>query len=113
MSTSDTPVPRYDAIDKEMRRVCSILESIGKNYAPDSDEATAIRDAELAYTVVQQRDALKKQYWRLRLAFGGQISEEMKADLRRHGIEPNHLENEIAEEAEYGGELGTEKDFRD
>ena len=108
MSTNDTPVSQHGALDKEMRRVCSILESIVKNYAPDSDEASAIRDAALAYTVVQQREALRKQYWRLRLAFGGQISEEMKVDLRRHGIEPDDLESEIARETEYGGELGTD-----
>ena len=112
MSANDTPDSRYEAIDKEMRRVCSILESIGKNYAPDSDEATAIRDAALAYTVVQQRNALRKQYWRLRLAFGGQISEEMKANLRRHGIEPNDFETEIAEGAGYDEELGNQDSHR-
>ncbi|MEN6497669.1 MAG: hypothetical protein ABFD16_25500 [Thermoguttaceae bacterium] len=113
MSTNDSTASGHDAIDEEMRRVCSILEAIGKNYAPDSDEGIAIRDAALAYIVVQQRDALRKQYWRLRCACGGQISEELKADLRRHGIEPNDLENEIAEGTDYGRELGNEESSRD
>ena len=97
MSTNDNAAATHGAIDKEVRRVCSILESITKNYPADSDEATAIRDAALAYTVVQQQDALRKSYWRFRLAFGGHISEEMKADLRRHGIEPDDLEKEMTE----------------
>jgi hypothetical protein len=96
MSTNDNAAT-HGAIDKEVGRVCSILESIAKNYPADSDEAIAIRDAALAYTVVQQRDALTKSYWRLRLAFGGHISEEMKADLRHHGIEPDDLEREMTE----------------
>jgi hypothetical protein len=109
MDANDSITSGYDAIDKEMRRVCSILELVAKNYAPSSDEATAIRDAALAYTVVQQRDALKKQYWRLRLALGGQLSEEMKAGLRRQGIEPNDLEIEITEEEKVSWSSGEDK----
>jgi hypothetical protein len=41
----------------------------------------------------------------LRLALGGDLTAEMKADLRRHGIEPDDLEDEAASqgtsEAEY------------
>ena len=67
-----------------------------QGYPADSDEANAIRDAALAYTVVHQHDALKKAYERLRLAFGGDLTEEMKADLRRHGIEPDDLEDDAS-----------------
>ena len=59
----------------------------------------AIRDAALAYTLVQQREALKKQYWQLRCTLGGQLSEEMEANLRRHGIEPDDLDNDRSEDS--------------
>ncbi|MFA6135649.1 MAG: hypothetical protein WC869_16695, partial [Phycisphaerae bacterium] len=81
-----------DATDQEIRRVCAILESVAKNYTSGSDEATAIRDAALAYIVVHQREALKKAYSQLRRAFRGELSEDMKAQLRRHGIEPDDLD---------------------
>ena len=90
MSTNDT----YE----EIERVCSILESIAKNYPSDSDEALAIRDAARAYQLVQQRGALKKAYQQLLLASGGQLSDEMKAKLRSVGIEPDDLDDDGNEE---------------
>jgi hypothetical protein len=84
-----------DPSDAEIRRVCSILESISKAYHADSDEAKALKDAALAYIVVHQHDALKKKYQHFRLAVGGDLTDEMKADLRRHGIEPDDLEDGV------------------
>jgi hypothetical protein len=83
-----------DPSDAEIRRVCAILESISKAYPADSDEANAIKDAALAFIVVRQLDALKRKYQDLRLAVGGDLTDEMKADLRRHGIEPEDLEDD-------------------
>jgi hypothetical protein len=37
---------------------------------------------------------MKKSYDKLKLSFGGQLTDEMKADLRRHGIEPVELDDE-------------------
>ena len=82
--------------DAEIRKVCAILESIYKAYPADSDEAKAVRDAALAYIVVQQYDNLRNKYRDLRLALGGDVTEEMKADLRRHGIEPDDLEDDVS-----------------
>ncbi len=86
MSTNDT--------DEEIRRVCSILESIANNYPPESDEHLAIRDAACAYSVVQQHKAVKKVYQQLILACRGQLPEETKARLRQHGIEPDDFDDE-------------------
>jgi hypothetical protein len=93
MSANDK-VCQSDDADKEIRRVCSILESIAKNYTPCSDEAAALEDAALAYIAVQQQANLEKQYSRLRLACGGNIPGEMKARLWRHGIEPDDLDDD-------------------
>ena len=83
-----------DSFDAEIRRVCGILESVAKRFAPNSDECLAIRDAALAYTVVHLHEITKKSYEKFRLAFDGQLTEEMKADLRRHGIDPDELDSD-------------------
>lgn len=87
-------VTSENGFDAELHRACAILESVEKQYPPDSEEALAIRDAALAYIVVHQQDRLKRSYDRLRAALGGTLTEEMKADLRRHGIEPDEMETE-------------------
>ena len=90
----------FEESHAEMERVCSILESISKNYAADSDEGIAIRDATLAYTVVYQRRSLARAYWRLRFALNDDASEMAKIEvqLRRHGIDPDELMKQIEEE---------------
>jgi len=80
--------------DAEMTKVCATLESVAAKYPPDSEEALAIRDAALAYTLVSQRSELKRSYDKLRAAFGNVLTEEMKADLRRWGIDADELDRE-------------------
>src|SRR5689334_19077033 len=80
----------------EMERVCATLESIAEKYPASSAESLAIRDASLAYVVVFQHEVLRKSYDTLRLAFDGQLSDEMKTNLRRHGIDADALENDPA-----------------
>jgi hypothetical protein len=82
---------------KEVERVCSVLEKLARTFAPGSEEEVALRDAALAYTVVWQNNLLKRKYSQLRGAFGGQLTDEMRADLRRHGIEPDELEDAEAD----------------
>ena len=84
-----------DPSNAEMERVSAILESVSKAYPVDSDEANAIRDAALAYTIVCQHEILKTKYRSLRLALGGELTDEMKAALRRLGIEPDDLEDDV------------------
>ena len=86
--------PDSAAGEAEIGRVCGILKSIANRFSPDSAENLAIRDAALAFTIVHQHKQLKKSYEKLRTAFGGELTEEMKADLRRHGIEPDDLEDD-------------------
>jgi hypothetical protein len=83
-----------DAGRDSIERVCAILESVAKGFAPNSEESLAIRDAALAYQLVQLHGNLKKSYDKLKLACGGQLTDEMKADLRRHGIDPDALEDD-------------------
>ena len=77
-----------------MDRVCAVLETIANRFPPDSAESLAIRDAALAYTVVQQHARLKAAYEKLRSAFDGVLTDELKSDLRRHGIDPDRLDDD-------------------
>jgi hypothetical protein len=91
MNERSDAMPTAD--DNEIERVCSVLENLARKCAPGSEEEKAIRDAALAYQVVWQHDILKRNYLRLRDSFEGPLTDEMKADLRRHGIEPDELED--------------------
>ena len=82
----------------EMERICGILERISRQYPSDSDESLAIRNAALAFTVVTQNALLRKAYDKLLLAFGGTLTEEMRDDLRRRGIDPDTLDDERSDE---------------
>jgi hypothetical protein len=90
-------VTMSDDSDTETRKVCLILERIAARYPLDSEESRAIRDAATAYILVQQKAALRASYEKLVLASGGELSEEMKANLQRIGIDPDALgEDEIS-----------------
>jgi hypothetical protein len=93
LTVSDSP-PDSDADDQEIGRVTSILESIAKNYADGSDESNALRDAALAFITVQQHQGLRKAYAKYSAAIGGELTEEMKDDLRRYGIDPDELDED-------------------
>jgi len=78
----------------EMERICGILERISLQYPPDSDEALAIRNAALAFTIVTQHALLRKSYDKLLLAFDGTLTDEMRDRMRLHGIDPDALDDE-------------------
>jgi ubiquinone biosynthesis protein UbiJ len=80
------------SVEGDIQKVCAILESVASRFEPSSKESIAIRDAAIAYTVVQRHRSMKKSYEKLRLSSGGQLTDEMKATLRSHGIEPNDFE---------------------
>jgi hypothetical protein len=93
MSTNDD-TSTCEAIEKEIMRTCSILETVANNYSESSDEALAIRNAALAYQIVHQHRGLKQKYDQLCDAFGGELTEEIKTRLRQFGIEPNELDED-------------------
>lgn len=93
MGHSDDRSPS-GAVETDIWRICSVLESIAANYPTDSVEAEALADAARAYTLVIQQRSLKKQYLKLRATLGGQLSEEVEQKLRQHGIDPDLLEAE-------------------
>jgi hypothetical protein len=80
-----------ESCEENIRRVCSVLESVAEQYSPNSDEETAIRDAASAFIAVSLHDNLKWAYRKLLTASNGSLRPEVESDLRRHGIEPNDL----------------------
>ena len=94
MNEQDDGESISDDLEADLQRVGAILESIAARFPPDSEEALAIRDAALAYSVVRMHRAMKASYEKLRNAFDGELTEEMKAKLRYRGIDPDELEDD-------------------
>ena len=74
--------------DAEIRRVCSILESVANQYSPTTPEYHAIKDAATAFIVVHQRQALTSAFRNLKSAVGGELTPEITDKLRSMGIDP-------------------------
>ncbi len=85
---------RTEANDLQVRmlQTCSILEQISKQFADESVEATAIREAAQAVTLIQQHRSLRNAYQKLLSASGGKLDAEMRTRLLRMGIDPDDLD---------------------
>lgn len=79
--------------DEETLRVCAILEAVSSQFPVNSPESLAIRDAAMAYHVVQLDRRMKKSYESLRAACGGILTDVIKERLRRRGIEPDDFDD--------------------
>jgi hypothetical protein len=79
---AETPELQPDDSDAEIDRVCSLLETISKQYADGSPEYRALEDAALAFMAVRQHQAASRAYQRLKAAFNGKLTEEAMARLR-------------------------------
>lgn len=88
----DSPDSDANATDTEIRRVCSILEIVAKQYPDDSPESAAIADAAQAFILVRQHESLSSAYRKLKSAHNGELSDEIIANLRSHGIDPSELD---------------------
>jgi hypothetical protein len=81
-------------LEGDLHQIGTILESVAARFPPDSEEVRAIRDAAAAHLVVRMHRAKKRSFETMKAAFDGQLTEEMKADLRRHGIVPGDFDDE-------------------
>jgi hypothetical protein len=90
----EKPAQSEDAasIEARIKAVCGTLEAVAKSFPPDSQEALAIRDAGLAYALVQWNENLSATYEYLARTLGGASIDEVKADLQRHGIDPGTID---------------------
>ncbi|RLS43880.1 MAG: hypothetical protein DWH81_01830 [Planctomycetota bacterium] len=81
-------------LEADIWRVCEILRSVADGFPPESEQSRAIRDAAFAYQAVQFHNSMKKSYEKLRNASGGELTDEMRANLRSHGIDPDAFEDD-------------------
>ena len=79
--------------DVEIRRVCSLLERIAEQYPDGSPESVAIAEAAEAFILVRQHQSLARAHQRLKAVSNGELTDEMIAKLRQHGIEPSNLDD--------------------
>lgn len=95
MSEHETISSGNEDVEANIQRVGNILESVAVGFPPDSKEALAIRDAALAYQLVQLNKSLRRSYKKWLAAFDGDVSdaelERMHAKLRECGIAPDTL----------------------
>jgi hypothetical protein len=89
----DSRDPTADETDAEIRRVCSLLESVAEQYPDGSPESDAIADAAQAFLLVRQHKVLARAYRRLKAAHNGELDDEMIAKLRSVGIDEAELED--------------------
>ena len=75
------------AMDAKVRATCAMLESVAMQYARDSAEHEAIREAALAFIYLQTHETLKAAYVQYREHTGGPMAEEKLEILRRAGVE--------------------------
>jgi len=91
--TTDSSDPNACDADAEIRRVCSLLENIARQYPDGSPESDAIADAAHAFILVRQHKSLARAYRELRAAQNGELTDDMLAKLRSVGIDPSELDD--------------------
>jgi hypothetical protein len=72
--------------DAEIRRVCSILESVAKSFPRGSAQSKAVREAAEAYIFLQTHRSLKAAYGRFREMCQTELTAAQKWTLREMGI---------------------------
>ena len=97
---SEDKLKNYDffRLDDEVARVLAILEKIAATFPPESEQSLAIRDAAWAFSTVQRHKGMKASYDKMRIASGGELTEEMKAQIRSHWIDPDDFEYDDEDE---------------
>lgn len=80
---------------QEILRVCGILEKISEQYAEDSPESLALRDAAHAFQSLQFHRGLSRAYKNLKATINGEKEAEINAKLKEYGIDPTDFEDDI------------------
>jgi hypothetical protein len=80
------PVPDAEAMDREIRATCKILETVAKGYSRGSVERTAIRKAADAFIYLRLHQGLKKSYQTFQRSCTKPLTKAQKQVLKRAGI---------------------------
>jgi len=80
------PVSDAEAMDKEIRAPCKILESIAKIFPRGSAERTAIREAADAFIYLRLHEGLKQSYEAFRRGCTKPLTKAQRQVLKRAGV---------------------------
>ena len=86
MNKSRRPVSDAEAMDREIRATCKILETVAKGYPRGSVERAAIRKAADAFIYLRLHEGLKKSYQAFRRSCTKPLTKAQKQVLKRAGV---------------------------
>ena len=86
MPKSRKPVTGGDAMDREIRATCKILESVAKNYPRGSAERGAVREAANAFIYLRLHEGLKQSYEAFQRSCTKPLSKAQQRVLKRMGV---------------------------
>ena len=78
--------PSADAMDREIRATCRILESVAKRYPRGSVERSAIRAAADAFIYLRLHEGLKQSYEAFRKSCTKPLTKAQQQVLKRAGV---------------------------
>ena len=86
MPKSRKPIADAEAMDREIRATCKILESVARSYSRGSAERNAIREAADAFIYLRLHDGLKQSYEAFRRSCTKPLTRAQQQVLKRAGV---------------------------
>ena len=86
MPKSRKPVSGAEAMDREIRATCKILESVARRYKRGSAERGAIREAADAFIYLRLHEGLKHSYEAFRRSWTKPWTKAQQQVLKRAGV---------------------------
>jgi hypothetical protein len=86
VSKPNGSVSDAEAMDREIRATCTIVESVAWSYPRDSAEREAIREAADAFIYLRLHKGLKKSYRAFRRKCTKPLTKAQKQVLKRAGV---------------------------
>jgi hypothetical protein len=86
MPKSRKPLSDAEAMDREIRATCKILESIAESYPQNSIEHRAIREATDAFIYLRLHEGLRRSYEAFRRTCTKPLTKAQQQVLKRAGV---------------------------
>lgn len=86
MPKSRTKISDAEAMDREIRATCKVLESVAKSYPRGSAERIAIREAADAFIYLRLHEGLRQSYEAFRRSCTKPLTKAQQQVLKRAGV---------------------------
>jgi hypothetical protein len=80
--------------ESNLRRICSVLESVAKRPGTSKEEIEALETAAVALMAVNMGKATQRAYGQLSSAHNGNIPEKLKAKLQSMGFDVDTIQQD-------------------